>query len=158
MGCVGIEPRASTISITFNDNDTTFWGLAQPRRSPNPPWQKSSCSFHTVYNFIHVNSNRKIRHTELKEGRSRTSKQHCRNQIQNKYDLLLVPNLIQSVLLETYGTSDTLSGCRAPSREGRILLKFGVHLQAFVSQQAAFGEQLRGDTLQDSQPFRHFHL
>ena len=30
-----------------------------------------------------------MRHTELKEGCSRTSKQHCRNQIQNKYDLLL---------------------------------------------------------------------
>lgn len=84
---------------------------------------------------------------------------------------LSVPNFIQSVLLETYGTSVTLSGCRAPSRERRIVMKFlrpagskrmefdyHVHLQAFVSQQAAFGEQLRGDTLQNSQPFRHFHL
>ena len=38
--------------------------------------------------------------------------------------VMSVPQFVQSVLLETYGTSVTLSGCRAPSGEGRIVGQF----------------------------------
>lgn len=37
-------------------------------------------------------------------------------------------------------------------------MKFHIHLQAFVGQQAAFGEHLRGDTLQESTLGMYLHL
>ena len=56
---------------------------------------------------------------------------------------LSIPNLIQPVL---------------PRREGWIVVKLPIHLQAFVGQQATFGEQLQGDTLQESTLRWYLHL
>ena len=57
--------------------------------------------------------------------------------------LVSIPNLIKSIL---------------PCREGRIAMKFRIHLQAFVGQEPALGEHLRGDTLQNGQLCRNIDL